>query len=376
MRPFMLKKKGAFMAIRVGVVGTSLWADSMYLPALANDPLAEVVAVCGRDPERTRAFAFRWNIPHFYTDYRALIAAGNLDALIIATSNDSHHPIALAALDAGLHVLCEKPLALNHGQALEMVEKARATGLKNMVPFTYRYMPTSVYLKQLIDDGYIGKPYHLNLRYYADYGRDAKYQWVFDNRVAGAGVIADLGPHWFHLARWFFGEIAGLSCTLADLVKRPDAPDGHPYERADDTAVVTMRFASGAVGTFMLSTVAWEGTKFGQTQHMEFHGSDGTLYSTVDWDALQNVRGVKAGERTGAQLLPIPDALWGNARRDTVHNTYRDVFRQQEHMAREFVRAVAEDKPVYPDFAEGVRVQQLIDAAVASAQSGSCWIEV
>jgi levoglucosan dehydrogenase len=348
----------------------------MYLPALAQHPQAEWVAVCGRDPERTRAFAARWNVPHFYSNYRDMLAAGKLDALIVAAANDVHYPITMAALDAGLHVLCEKPLALNFAQAQAMADKAKSLGLKTMVPFTYRYMPTNRYLKQLIDDGYIGQPYHLNLRYYADYGRDAKYQWVFDADVAGSGVIADLGAHWFHLARWFYGEISGLSCTLADVVKRPDAPDGRSYPRADDTALVNLRFASGAYGALMLSTVAWEGTKFGQTQHMEFHGSGGTLYSTVDWDAVQEVRGISAGQRGGAQTLPIPDALWENVRRDTVHNTYRDVFRTQNHMAREFITAIAEDTPVYPDFAEGARVQQLIDAAVSSSKAGGCWVEV
>lgn len=348
----------------------------MYLPALAQHPLAEWVAVCGRDPERTRAFAARWNVPQNYTDYREMIASAKLDALIIAASNDMHYPITMAALDAGLHVLCEKPLALNFAQASEMAARATALGRKNMIPFTYRYMPTNRYLKQLIDTGYIGQPYHLNLRYYADYGRDPKYQWVFDSEVAGSGVIADLGAHWFHLARWFFGEIDSLSCTLTDLVQRANRPDGGDYPRADDVAMVNLRFKDGAVGALMLSTVAWEGTKFGQTQHMEFHGSGGTLYSTVDWDNVQNVRGISAGERDGAQDLPIPNDLWENARRDTVHNTYRDVFRQHEHMAREFITAIVEDKPVYPDFAEGARVQQLIDAAVSSAHAGGCRVSV
>jgi predicted dehydrogenase len=348
----------------------------MYLPALATHPNAQIVAVCGRDADRTRAFAARWNIPNAYIDYRDMLAHANLDALIIASTNDSHHPIAIDALDAGLHVLCEKPLALNFAQASAMADKAKASGLKNMVPFTYRYLPSNRYLKQLIDSGYVGQPYHLNLRYYADYGRDPKYQWVFDSDVAGSGVIADLGAHWFHLARWFYGEISGLSATLVDIVQRPDTPDGHSYPRADDTAMVNLRFASGAVGALMLSTVAWEGTKFGQTQHMEFHGSGGTLYSTVDWDTVQEVKGVSAGERTGAQPLPIPDDLWGSARRDTVHNTYRDIFRTQSHMAREFIDAIVEDTPVYPDFAEGARVQQLIDAAVASSKSGGCWVSV
>jgi predicted dehydrogenase len=348
----------------------------MYLPALATHPNTQIVAVCGRDPERTRAFATRWNIPNAYTDYRQMLLAGNLDALIIASTNDSHYSIAIDALDSGLHVLCEKPLALNVAQASVMADKAKASGLKNMVPFTYRYLPTNRYLKHLIDSGYIGQPYHLNLRYYADYGRDPKYQWVFDSAVAGSGVIADLGAHWFHLARWFYGEISGLSATLVDIVQRLDAPDGHSYPRADDTAMVNLRFASGAVGALMLSTIAWEGTKFGQTQHMEFHGSGGTLYSTVDWDTVQEVKGVCAGNRGGAQTLPIPDELWGGARRDTVHNTYRDVFRTQSHMAREFIDAIVEDKPTDPDFAEGARVQQLIDAAVASSKSGGCWISV
>jgi len=361
--------------LRIGIVGTSPWADAMYLPALQNHPQGQIVAVCGRNREKAAAFASRWNVPDVYADYREMIASGRLDALIVASSNDSHHPITMAALDAGLHVLCEKPLALNAAQAHEMAAKARQTGLKNMAPFTYRYMPSFGYLKQLVDGGYIGQPYHLNMRYYADYGREPKYQWVFDEEIAGSGVIADLGPHWIHLARWFFGEIAGLSCYRTTLVHRDLRPDGSDYPRADDSAVITVRFASGAYGVLQVSTVEWEGTKFGQTQHVELHGSDGTLYSTVDWDSVQEIRGVKAGVK-GPQALPIPDALWNGARRDTVHNTYRDVFRQQNTMAREFVTAIAEDRPVYPDFAEGARVQEVLDAAVRSANNSCCWVEV
>jgi predicted dehydrogenase len=361
--------------IRVGIVGTSPWADAMYLPALKDHPQGQIVAVCGRNRDKADAFAVRWNVPNVYTDYRDMIASGKLDALIVASSNDSHYPSTMAALDAGLHVLCEKPLALNAAQAHEMVAKAISTGLKNMVPFTYRYMPSFRYLKQLVDDGYIGWPYHLNMRYYADYGREPKYQWVFDEEVAGSGVIADLGPHWLHLARWYFGEITGLSCYRTTLVRRDVRPDGSDYPRADDSAVMTVRFASGAYGVLQVSTVEWEGTKFGQTQHLELHGSDGTLYSTVDWDSVQVVRGVKAGDK-GLKELAIPDVLWNGARRDTVHNTYRDMFRQQDNMAREYINAIVEDKPVYPDFAEGARVQALLDAAVHSANNGCCWVEV
>lgn len=362
--------------VRVGVVGTSAWADAMYLPALKAHSQANVVAVCGRNPEKARTFAARWDVPHFYTDYQDLIGSEELDAIVIATTNDTHHPITMAALSAGVHVLCEKPLAMNAVQAREMADKAREMGLKTMVPFTYRYMPTNRFVKELIDEGYIGRPYHLNMRYYADYGRPPTYQWVFDSAVAGAGVIADLGAHWFHLARWFFGEITGLTCYLDTLIHRLGAQDGHTYPHADDAAVVTAKFKNGAFGTFMLTTLAWEGTKFGQTQYLECHGSDGTLYSSIDWDKLQEVRGVEADQRTGLQKLTVPDSIWQGARQDTVHNTYRDVFRQQNHMAREFITAIVEDKPIYPDFDEGVRVQELIDAAVASAKAGSRWVSV
>jgi predicted dehydrogenase len=125
-----------------------------------------------------------------------------------------------------------------------------------------------------------------------------------------------------------------------------------------------------------VTTVAWEGTSFGQTHNMEFHGSDGTLYSLVDWDNIQQVRGLKAGEKTGLQELPIPDSIWQGARHDTVHNTYRDIFRQQDHMTRQFITAIAEDKPCFPDFAEGARVQTLVDAAIHSGQNHSCWVAV
>lgn len=362
--------------IRVGIVGTSWWADGMYMPTLQNHPQGEFVAVCGRDPQRTREFAARWNVPQAFTDYRAMIDEGKLDAIIVASINDSHYQITMDALDAGLHVLCEKPLGQNVDQAQKMAAKAQETGLKTLVPFTYRYMPTNRYVKQLIDEGYIGKPYHLNMRYYAGYGRESKYDWRFDADVAGAGVVADLGSHWLHLARMFYGEVVGLSCYFDTLTPRPNHPDEGDYQRADDTALITVRFANGAYGVLQVTTLAWEGTSFGQTHNMEFHGSGGTLYSLVDWDNVQQVRGIKAGEKGGLRDLPIPDSIWQGARHDTVHNTYRDVFREQNTMTREFITTIAEDKPCFPDFAEGARVQTLVDAAIQSAKNNCCWVEV
>ena len=359
--------------VRVGIIGTSWWADSMYMPALKTHPQAEVVAVCGRDYTRLQDFATRWEIPTTYTDYRRMVTSGDLDAVIVATANDTHYPITMLALEAELNVLCEKPMAQTAAQAHEMARLARQVGVRTMVPYSYRYMPTVRYVKRLIDEGYIGRPYDLNMRYYTGYGREAKYNWRFDGDVAGAGVIADLGAHWLHLARWFYGEVTALSADCATLIDRPANTQGEAYAHADDSAMILLTFANGARGSLTVTAMDYEGTSFGQTHHMDFHGSEGTLYMTVDWDTVQAVSGCRAGEKP--HELPVPDDIWAGARRDTVHNTYRDVFREQDHMAREFVTAVAEGHAVEPNFDEGARVQDLIEAAVRSARAG-CRVSV
>ena len=126
-----------------------------------------------------------------------------------------------------------------------------------------------------------------------------------------------------------------------------------------------LEFENGAQGTIHVTSLAYEDTPFGQTHHREFHGSDGTLYSFTDWDTDQRVSGARIGEGP-VRELPIPDHIWGDARRDTVHNTYRDVFRKQEFMTRAFITAAAEDKPVAPNFHDGAQIQRIIEAALLS----------
>ena len=116
--------------------------------------------------------------------------------------------------------------------------------------------------------------------------------------------------------------------------------------------------------------MCWEGTPFGQTQDVEIHGSDGTLYAVNDWDSVQEVRGVRAGE-LGLRVLPVPEHLWQGARRSPVPDTYRDIFRRSDAMARTWVDAVVDGRPCQPDLAEGARVQRLLETAAESARSDS-----
>jgi predicted dehydrogenase len=354
------------VTIRVGVIGTSWWADSMYLPALTAHRDATVASVCGRDPARTREFARQWDIPHSTTAVDELLDQ-SLDAVVIATSNESHEHLTLAALDRGLHVLCEKPLSLTPGSAAAMAARAREVGAITLVPFTYRYMPTNQFLKRLISEGYLGRPFHLNLRYFTGYAREPGYNWRFDSERAGSGVLGDLGSHWLDLARWLFGEITEIGAVTSAFYDRPDRPDGSGYTRAEDSAVMTVRFESGAYGTLQTSAVCWEGTAFNQTHHIDAHGSEGTLYSLNDWETVQEVRGLRAGAAGPSSALTIPDDIWKGARRDRVHDTYKDVFRSSGAMVGDFVDAVRDERPCAPDFDVGARVQQLLALASQSA---------
>ena len=357
--------------LNIGMVGTSWWADAMHLPALDSHPKARTLAICGRNRENAGKMADIWKIPRVYTDYRDMIDNADLDAIVISTPNESHYPITMAAFDAGLHVLCEKPIAMTYADAREMADLAQRKNLKTLVPFTYSFMPTARYLKELIDSGYLGRPYHLNMRYYSGYAREGDYIWRLDRKVAGSGVVGDLGSHFMYLAEWFYGEIRAITCRLTSIVPRPPVdPQGEPYDLLDDSCLLTAEFANGAVGMIHCTALCYEGTPFGQTHHMDFHGSEGTLYSYTDWDRIQQVKGARSGEGIPGEL-PIPDHIWGEARRDTVHNTYRDMFRREDFMIRGFINGILDGSDLTPNFQHGARIQRLISAAVKSHEMAS-----
>ncbi len=275
--------------IRVGVLGTSWWADAMYLPALAAHPDAKVVGLCGRTAEKAEALAATWEIPWTTVDSDAFLDPERLDAVVVATSNDSHEELTMLALERGLQVLCEKPIATSVEGADRMAACAAEAGAITLVPFTYRYMPNHQFVKRLIDEGYVGRPHHLNLRYFTGFARDPGYQWRFDTELAGSGILGDIGSHWLDLARFLMGEIDEIGCVSSRTYERPNRPDGTDYERSEDSAVMTVRFANGAYGTLQVSASCWEGTGFNQTQHLDLHGTDGTIYSLNDWTATQEV---------------------------------------------------------------------------------------
>jgi len=357
--------------VRVGVVGTSWYADLMHLPNLKSHPRAELSAICGRSRNRTEEIATKFAIPHVFTDYRDMIAQGGLQALVVATPDDMHYPITMDALDAGLHVLCEKPLAPTVAQARAMYEKAESVGVKHMTFFTYRWIPVHRYVRQLLDQGYLGRCFHCHIRYLGGYGRTGQYAWRFD-RQRSNGILGDLGSHMIDLAHWYVGDIAKVCGHLATFIDRPGT-NGQRLDPANDAALLAIQFVNGAQGMIQVSAVAHVGER-DQEQHIVLHGEEGTLEVAFTFTGAE-IRGARHDEEH-FRILPVPDELWGEVdRTNPFLDQLFEPFVKQSIGTRLFIDAIAEDRPVTPNFYDGFRVQAVIDAAIESHQSGQ-WISL
>ena len=357
--------------VRVGVVGTSWWADLAHLPGLRDHPGAEIAAICGRNRDRAEEMARKYGIPRVYTDYRAMMERGGLQALLVLVPDDLHHPIVMDALDARLHVLCEKPLALTVGQARAMYERAEAAGVRHMINYTYRWMPPFIHLRDLIAQGYVGRCYHCELRFVAGYARDARYRWRFDRRRA-LGTLGDLGSHLIDLAHWYLGDMARVSAHLATAVARqgPEGDGGPVLDPANDSALLAVEFRDGTQGAIHASAVAHTD---GVHQEVALYGDGGTLSAfvpIVGGSGRAEIRGARA-EEPELRPLPIPGELWGDVRPERP----LDVLTRHSAGARAFVDAILADRPASPSFHDGLKAQEVIEAALTSHEQGR-WVAV
>jgi len=293
--------------IHIGVIGTSWWADLGHLPFLTSDERSKVVAICGRNRERAQAMASKYQIPKFFTDYRALLADGALDAVVILTPDDEHFAMTMAALDAGLHVLCEKPLARNAAHAKQLYDRAKAQGVRHMTYFTYRWLPHYRYLRDLLAQGTVGRLYHAQFHFMAGNGRNPAYAWRFDPQRA-SGVLGDYGSHMIDLARYLVGDLVGdIARVNAQLATHAphNGPDGRPLYGACDTATLLIKFLYGGQGTIELSAVAR--THDPALEHgVVLHGDAGSLTASFGlFTAPPKVQ--LATSDNGFQELVIPD---------------------------------------------------------------------
>jgi predicted dehydrogenase len=358
-------------SVRVGVIGTSRHTEENHLRSLKSHPRAEIAAICGRNQERAREVAQRNGIPGVYADYRAMIAAGGLDALVISTPEDTHYSMAMAALEAGLHVLCEKPLAMTSAQARVMFEKAEAAGVVHATYFNWRWVPHFREMRALQEQGFIGRPFSLSMRWWLDIGKQAAYLWRLDRNRAN-GVLADLGSHMIDLARLHLGEVSRVTAQLG-LYRPWLGPDNDFPDPANDTPNLLLDFAGGGQGALQLSFVTFHGK---DTFEMEIllHGTEGTLRAAVNMEEI-TLEGARRGEDRLTRL-PVDERFWeASEPQGNPFERYLGIQNRGPVGIRQFVDAILGEGRPDATFYDGWKAQQVIDAALESARRRA-WVAV
>lgn len=351
--------------IRVGVIGAGFGAQ-VHVPALRRVPGVQVAAICGTDRDRLRDVAADHDIPASFADYREMLASGRVDAVTIATPPHLHHPMALAAIEAGLHVLCEKPMARNVAEARDMLRMAREAGICHAVGHQMRHDPARAQMKRLLDEGFIGRLHSVSVMVYRSSLADPTRRtndWMIDASQAG-GVLAAVGSHYIDTLRWWFGEIHWAAGAVATAVDERLVHGREEMRRvdADDNTAFVIRFASGALGTVHISYTS--SATIGE--EIIASGSDGTLAIHDDG----RLYGASHGERISSLYKPtstdIAERGKGGAGRH---------IRAFSILAGEWVWAMRSGTDASPSFEDGAKVQEVVDAVTRSQQL-SRWIDL
>lgn len=339
--------------VNIGVIGTSWWSELAFLPVLHQHPRANLIAVCGRNQDRAREMAETFRIPQVYADYRKMIQLANLDAIVIATPDDTHYEMTMVALDAGLHILCEKPIALNADHAFEMLNKAQAIGVKHMVMYTHHWLPNIQRVKQLLDDNYIGGVYHATFNWFAGYARGSDYMWRFDADRA-TGILGDLGSHLIQMAIWLLGDVTAVTGQLDFDVSRKGIDNP-----ANDTSHIILEFESGVHAQFLMTATAHVIDSPMQVQ-VGLYGQKGTI-QTEWFPANTPIETVVTAQQSNSD----------NRVNETESLQIPDFLNNHPVGAQLFIDSIIDDQIITLGFFEGYKVQQVIDAVIQSHDSGS-----
>lgn len=324
------------------------------------------------------ATAERYGWQRTSEDWRSVVEDPGIHAVDICAPGSLHAEIAIAAARNGKHVLCEKPLALTAAEAAQMHDAAVQAGVVHMVNFNYRRVPAVAFARELIQQGRIGRVLFFEATYRQDWTLDpaVPFVWRMDRSVAGAGSMADKGSHIVDLARFLAGEFEAVSAATGIHVKERSLPGDSGVKRevtTDDAAVFTARFANGALGLFGTSRMA-AGHK--NTLAFEVNGTEGSI--RFDLERLNELEVYFASEDGGTRAFrrllvtepshPYMSAWWPAGHVIGWEHTF-------VHQYFEFISAIAKGSAVPPDFGDGLRAQQILDA-VETAASEERWVRV
>ena len=378
--------------VKVGLVGYKFMGKAhsnayMTAPKFFECPLEPVMkAICGRDEAGVRAAAENFGWESYETDWKKLVQRDDIDVIDISAPSIVHRDIAVAAAEAGKHIFCEKPLAFTVAEGEEMVAAADKAGVRNMMGFNYRRVPALGLAKRLINDGRIGRVFHVRCTYLQDWLVDPNFpmNWRLRKSVAGSGSHGDLNAHLLDTAHFLVGPISKVVGMNETFIKeRPAegtsdgltavAAEGTEKVELDDATIFLARFENGALGSF-------EATRFatGRKNHnrIEINGSEGSLvfcfedmnklqfFSRGDDDHAQGFRTIIATESSH----PYVSAWWPPGHIIGYEHTF-------VHEVYDLICAIAKEDDCSPDFRDGLAVQYALEAVDRSIESGT-WEDV
>lgn len=359
--------------VRIGIIGVGAVSDFHHVPGIRIDPRASLTAICDPNEALLQQRKTEWGDVAAYSDYRQLAADDNVDAVIIATPNFTHHEMALECVRNGKHVMCEKPLGLNFAQSAEMFRAARDAEVRHMTAFTYRFAPSMRYVRHLVSSGTLGTPRHFRSQRFLDWP-ETSWGWRQIKSLAGAGDLFDMTIHRIDFAQDLLGTIKSICGAVAQYAPRDRTADGKscPPSEVDDWSSLIGLFESGAVGV-------WEGSTLMKGYHnngvgyewAEVNGSEGSAaYQLTD---PNNVIISRNGR--DMQKMPVPNEflVWPGSPRDPSQGKPSTVFRYD--LVWEFVSAIVEGRDAVPGFDDGASAQAVADAVLQSFAERR-WIDV
>ena len=375
--------------LRIGLIGTGFMGRTHsngynrvpnFFPELVYKPVLK--AVCSRNLDNVKAFAEQWGYESVETDWKALIARDDIDAVDICTPNDTHAEIAIAAAAAGKMILCEKPLSRNLAEGEKMVEAIERAGaggvpLVTTVWYNYRRLPAVSLAKQIIDSGKLGKIYHYRANFLQDWTISADLPqggtglWRMDAEAAGSGVTGDLLAHCIDTAMWLNGAIKDVSAMTETFVKERMHQLTGKVEPVtiDDACIFHCHFENGSLGLFESTRYA-RGHKALYT--FEINGAD----ASIRWD-LHDLNRMEYFDHHDESIVrgwrsiivtdgdqPYMDKWWVGG----LGIGYEHSF---VHQVADFLKSLETGKPCSPTFKEALQTQKVCAAVIDSANSRS-----
>jgi predicted dehydrogenase len=373
--------------LRIGLIGGGFMGRTHsngykrvgdFFPELQYRPVLK--AVCTRSEDKVRAFAEQWGYESYETDWRAVIARDDIDAVDICTPNDTHAEIAIAAAAAGKMILCEKPLSRTLAEGQQMVEALEQAGVPNTVWYNYRRLPAVTLAKQLIDSGKLGRIFHYRANFLQDWTISADVPqggtgtWRLDVEAAGSGVTGDLLAHCIDTAMWLNGGITDVSAVTETFVKeRVHSLTGQKQKVGiDDACIFHCHFENGSLGLF-------ESTRYARGHKALYTFEINGEHASIRWD-LHDLNRLEYFDHRdesivrGWRSIHVTDGDQPYMGKWWVPGLSIGYEHSFVHQVADFLRSLETGDPCSPTFQDALQTQKVCEAVLESAATRS-WKE-